>query len=222
MTAKRSSSPATRNTGSRAGPYLDGLELAVIPELATGLRSVIGRRKRLCLRTDAAAEGADRSRQEHHSATGPTLGCFGIYFNTGRPPFNDVRIRRAFNFAIDRNEFIKLTQVGVGEPALMILPTAHWAYDAETAKLYPYDPDMAKKLVAEAGYKDGLDVNMVGFSDQSSAQRQEVLIEQFRKADMRLKFTNGTVSGDDDELFRPREARRRPISPAGPAGRIRA
>jgi ABC-type transport system substrate-binding protein len=184
-------------------PYLDGIELAVIPELTTGLRSVIaGENDFVYALTPQQRTLIDRTKTLN-SATGATLGCFGIYFNTGRPPFNDVRIRRAFNFAIDREEFIKLTQAGVGEPALMILPTAHWAYDAETAKLYPHDPDMAKKLVADAGFKDGLDANLVGFSDQLSAQRQDVLIEQFRKANIRLKFANGTVSETTTNYFGP-------------------
>jgi ABC-type transport system substrate-binding protein len=184
-------------------PYLDGLELNVIPELATGLRSVIaGENDFVYALTPQQKALIDRARNVA-SATGPTLGCFGVYFNTGRPPFNDIRVRRAFNFAINREEFVKLTQVGVGEPAYMVLPTAHWAYDAETAKLYPHDPDMARKLIAEAGFKDGMDMNLVGFSDQSSAQRQDVLIEQFRKANIRLKFSNGTVSETTTNYFGP-------------------
>ncbi len=184
-------------------PYLDGLELSVIPELATGLRSVIaGENDFVYALTPQQKALIDRAKNVS-SATGPTLGCFGVYFNTGRPPFNDLRIRKAFNYAIDREEFVKLTQVGVGEAAYMVLPTAHWAYDAETAKLYPHDPDMAKKLIAEAGFKDGMDMNLVGFSDQSSAQRQDVLIEQFRKANIRLKFSNGTVSETTTNYFGP-------------------
>ena len=62
---------------------------------------------------------------------------------------------------------------------------------------------MAKKLIAEAGFKDGMDMNLVGFSDQSSTQRQEVLIEQFRKAGIRLKFSNGTVSETTTNYFGP-------------------
>ena len=184
-------------------PYLDGLELSVIPELATGLRSVIAGENDFVYRADPAAEGADRSRQEHQLGERPDARLLRRLLQhrpaaVQRPPRpQGLQLR-------DRPRGVRQAdQVGVGEPAYMVLPTAHWAYDAETAKLYPHDPDMAKKLIAEAGFKDGMDMNLVGFSDQSSAQRQDVLIEQFRKANIRLKFSNGTVSETTTNYFGP-------------------
>ena len=51
---------------------------------------------------------------------------------------------------------------GLAEPAYMNLPKSHWAYDAEVAKLYPYDPDKARKLLAEAGFKEGTAIEIGG------------------------------------------------------------
>ena len=50
-------------------------------------------------------------------------------------------------FVADVGEAEK-TLDGVGEPAFMNLPSSHWAYDAEVAKLYPHDPDKARALQA--------------------------------------------------------------------------
>src|SRR4029077_14866425 len=83
----------------------------------------------------------------------PTVYCLLIYFNYSRPPFNDVRIRKAINYAVNREDFVKLTLGGVAETAPMLLPKTHWAYDKATSEMYPYNPDMSKKLLAEAGYK---------------------------------------------------------------------
>jgi peptide/nickel transport system permease protein/peptide/nickel transport system substrate-binding protein len=82
---------------------------------------------------------------------------------------------------------------GLAEPAWMALPSAHWAYDPKLANVWPHDPDKAKKLLAEAGHPNGIDITLLGYSDQRSQQRQEVLIEQFSKAGIRCKWQTGSI-----------------------------
>jgi peptide/nickel transport system permease protein/peptide/nickel transport system substrate-binding protein len=76
----------------------------------------------------------------------------------------------------------------------MNLPKAHWAYDKTTAGLYPYDVNKAKALLNEAGFKSDTVIELGGYPDQDSVQRQEILIEQLAKAGMRLKFNNAPVA----------------------------
>lgn len=184
-------------------PYLDGIEMAIIPEVATGLRSVVAGENHYIYFLQPQQKQLVERAKNLVLASGPTVYCAQLYFNYSRPPFNDVRIRKAVNFVINRDDFVKLTMGGVAEPARMLLPTTHWAYDKDTAGLYPYDPDKAKALLAEAGHKDGLDINMLGYTDQNSVRRQEVLIEQFKKAGMRLRFTNGTIPETSSNFFGP-------------------
>ena len=87
--------------------------------------------------------------------TGPTLYVFQIFLNWAKPPFDDMKVRKAFNFAIDREALVKASLAGLAEPAYMNLPKAHWAYDKSVAELYPYDVAKAKQLLAEAGSKTG-------------------------------------------------------------------
>ncbi len=65
---------------------------------------------------------------------------FQIFLNWAKPPFDDVRVRQAFNFAIDREAFVKAALAGLAEPAYMNLPKSHWAYDKSVAGLYPIIP----------------------------------------------------------------------------------
>ncbi len=175
-------------------PYLDGIEFAIIPEVATGLRSVIGgQNDYVYFLAPQLKTIADRAKALS-VVSGPTLYCLQLYFNWSRPPLNDVRVRQAINYAIDRQAFVKATMGGIAQPAAMELPMEHWAYDRTVAGLYPYDPEKAKKLLAEAGYQDGLSINMVSYTDQLTVQKQEVIIEQLRKVGLNVKFTNGTIA----------------------------
>ena len=184
-------------------PHLDGIEMAIIPEVATGLRSVMAGENHYIYQLQPQQRQLAERNKNLTIASGPTVYCALLYFNYSRPPFNDVRVRKAVNHTINREDFVKLTMGGAAEPAAMLLPTTHWAYDKDTAKLYPFDIDKAKALLAEAGYKDGLDINMVGYTDQNAVRRQEVLIEQFKKAGMRLRFTNGTIPETSANFFGP-------------------
>ena len=134
---------------------------------------------------------------------GPTLYVFQIFLNWAKPPFDDIRIRKAFNFAIDREAFVKAALAGLAEPAYMNLPKSHWAYDKSVAELYPYNPDMARKLLAEAGFKEGTVIEIGGYPDQDSVQRQEILIEQFRKAGIGVRFINAPVAEASAAFFGP-------------------
>lgn len=182
-------------------PYPDGIEFAIIPELTTGVRSVTAGQNDLIYqfppRQKAIVERSNNLKVVH----GPTLYVFQFFLNWAKPPFDDVRVRKAFNYAIDRESFVKAALAGLAEPAYMNLPKAHWAYDKSVAELYPYDPDKARKLLAEAGFKEGTVIEIGGYPDQDSVQREEILLEQFRKAGIAVRFTNSPVAEAASAFF---------------------
>jgi len=175
-------------------PYMDAIEFAIIPELTTGARSVVAGQNDLIYQLPPRQKVVVERSPNIRIVTGPTLYVFQIFFNWGKPPFDDVRVRRAFNLGIDREAFVKASLAGLAEPAAMNLPKAHWAYDNAVAELYPYDVAKARQLLSEAGFKEGTVVEFGGYPDQDSVQRQEVLIEQLGRIGMRLKFINAPVA----------------------------
>ena len=72
-------------------------------------------------------------------------------FNLKKTPFNDIRVRQALNYAIDKDEVIKGVLLGLGEPiSSPYKPGTRW--NNPKLKPYPYSPSKALKLLADAGY----------------------------------------------------------------------
>ncbi|MDB5655094.1 MAG: extracellular solute-binding protein family 5, partial [Tardiphaga sp.] len=131
----------------------------------------------------------------------PTLYCIQLYLNYGRSPLDNLKVRQAINFALDRDAFVKATLGGLGEPARMTLPSSHWAFNKDVAGMYPCSPDRARELLVEAGYKDGIELTIGGYMDQDSVRRGEVIQDQLGKAGIRLKFTRGTIAEISAQFF---------------------
>jgi peptide/nickel transport system substrate-binding protein len=182
-------------------PYPDGIEFAIIPELTTGVRSVTAGQNDLIYQLPPRQKVIVERSKNLKVFNGPTLYVFQIFLNWAKPPFDDIRVRKAFNMAIDRESFVKAALAGLAEPAYMNLPKSHWAYDKSVAALTPYDPDRARKLLAEAGFKEGTTIDLVGYPDQDSVQRQEILIEQFRKAGISVRFLNAPIAEASAAFF---------------------
>jgi peptide/nickel transport system substrate-binding protein len=77
--------------------------------------------------------------------------------NTRKPPFNDVRVRQALAYAIDRDRLTKIVWGGYGKPATSPIPSSVATFHATDIPAYPYDVEKAKKLLDEAGFKAGPD-----------------------------------------------------------------
>lgn len=72
----------------------------------------------------------------------------------------DVRVRRAINYALDRDSLLEALAGGLGTTTTQIFSPNSAAYDPELDDRYPYDPEKAEELLAEAGYPDGFTLVM--------------------------------------------------------------
>ncbi len=81
-----------------------------------------------------------------------------ITMNTRMPPFDNVKVRQAMNMAINKARIIQVIN-GRAVPATQPLPPLMPGYTAGYAG-YPFDPDAAKALLAEAGFPDGFDTEL--------------------------------------------------------------
>ncbi|MBV8744014.1 MAG: twin-arginine translocation signal domain-containing protein [Xanthobacteraceae bacterium] len=170
-------------------PYLDGIEIRIVNELNTALRTVISGEADVVTNMQPTQKViADRS-TNLVVKVGPSLTFYGAFLNYGRPPLDDIRVRRALNYAIDRDEINKVIELGLGQPSSAILAKEHWAFDPATANYYTHDIEKAKALLAEAGYPNGLEIEAYGWADQTAMKRQELIMGQLAKAGIRIKLT---------------------------------
>ena len=81
-----------------------------------------------------------------------------ITMNVRMKPFDNVKVRRAVNMAVNKDRIVRIIN-GRAVPANQPLPPAMPGYD-KNYKGYPFDPAGAKKLLAEAGYADGFETEL--------------------------------------------------------------
>ena len=97
---------------------------------------------------------------------------------TMNPALGKVEVRQAINYAIDRDAMLKAVAQGHGTVTGQIFPETSPGYDPALDDDYPYDPDKAKQLLAEAGYPDGFTLDDAAAPGRY-ARRSYDLVKQY-------------------------------------------
>ena len=78
-----------------------------------------------------------------------------MMINVTRTPTDDVRVRQALEWGVDKTAMIRVAWQGLGKPASSVLTSATFGFDPSTRSVYRYDPKKAGALLDEAGWKMG-------------------------------------------------------------------
>jgi ABC-type transport system substrate-binding protein len=116
---------------------------------------------------------------ELHVDPSPLYG--EVFINFGKEPWDDVLVRQALEHALDREALTRALTTDVGTVAWSPTPPTSPAHDDAVEDLYPFDPEKAKELLAEAGYPDGITFDAVT-TDRDFYQRQAVAVQDMIKA----------------------------------------
>jgi peptide/nickel transport system substrate-binding protein len=136
-------------------PKLDGLVFRPLVEEQTRVTELLsgGVDFIVDVPPDNVAQVRKDPKLVYYEQPGPHI--WWVTLNTEKKPFNDVRVRRAVNYAVNRDaiadDILKKTATAAIGP---IPPSITWAFTDQVTK-YPYDPARAKKLLADAGYPNG-------------------------------------------------------------------
>lgn len=145
--------------GSWRKPKVDAMEILGLPEATSRVQALISGRADV-----ATALGPEdmQTLQEagHQGVTWQDGTVSGISLvNTRQLPFNDVRVRQALNYAVNRKPIIDVLMQGKTVASSQPAGRATLGYDP-SLPLYEYDVAKAKKLLADAGYPDGFKFTM--------------------------------------------------------------
>ncbi len=158
-------------------PYLDAVEMLVIPEASTQLAAL--RSGQLSLIREFSEELVDVAQRQMPGlqvvrCPGSNMSGAGmLWMNNSGPPFNDVRVRRAVAMAIDGETIVKGLYKGKAAVVAMLpLPTQYAMkaddFPADVRQYVQYNPAKAKQLLAEAGFPNGFDT-VINFTGRYSA-----------------------------------------------------
>ncbi|MGI9146557.1 MAG: ABC transporter substrate-binding protein [Chloroflexota bacterium] len=159
-------------------PYLDKIVYRFVPNDSvrlTEMRSANADITDTILGRDAITARSDSSLAYFEDAT---LGQrYRFFFNGQKGPFKDnLKLRQAVSYAIDRDAIAKAVGAGVGVPQKYDLTKGVIGYD-ESAPFYSFDLDKAKSLFAESGAPSGLQIDLVVITREAD-QLQAQIIQQ--------------------------------------------
>lgn len=112
-----------------------------------------------------------------------------MFLNNAAAPFDDVRVRQAVCHAINRQEILDMLSGGRGTILNSGMTSGLASYYNDGLAGYDYDVEQAKKLLAEAGYADGLEITITVPSNyQYHMDTAQIVVEQLKKAGITAKI----------------------------------
>ena len=133
-------------------PYLDGINFKVIPEDMTRLIQVETGGANLTVRVPPIMVQKLRSDKKIVVDVKPSLRVIYLGFNLSKKVFQDVRVRQALNYAINKKQLCSVIMRGLAAPSDSPLSPLTWGYSSTGG--YSYNPEKAKELLKEAGYDE--------------------------------------------------------------------
>lgn len=184
-----------RNTQYHDGaPLTDSLEARIIPELSTaeaefeaGNVDVL----QVPAQESPSWEANDETKQLLQSA--PSLRLIYGAINTTRGPLRDVRVRRAINLAVDREMILKRLMGGRGTLAAGVIPPSLDGYDPALTP-YPYDSAKARALLKQAGYPNGIDIELWTSQSEQFPRIAQTIQAYLARVGIRVKLVQRDAS----------------------------
>ena len=147
----------------RGAPKVKRITIRPVKEDATRMAMLLSGEADLVNNVPAVQVARLQSSGRVTVKTVTTPRVFHVVIDTTKPPFTDIRVRQALNYAVDVPTIINKVFMGHGQRIATLVGTKSFGYDPKIQP-YPYDPERARKLLAEAGYPNGFAVTFDAFT----------------------------------------------------------
>lgn len=137
-------------------PYIDRYLFRVIPDESTmflELQSLGIDLSGLTPLQFIRQTGNDFFKKNYNKYKLPSSGYVYLGYNLNDPRFKDQKIRLALNYAVDKDEIIKIVLLGLGNVSSGPFTPSSWAFN-KNIEPFPFDPGLAKAMLKEAGWSD--------------------------------------------------------------------
>lgn len=162
-------------------PYLDRVEVMVFPDSSAEMAALIAGEVDISLEVPPADYKRISTSPGITGQRTPSGRFIDVVMANDRKPFNDHRVREALSLTLDRQAMIDFVAEGYGTPGNDSPINSAYRYYAEAKQKMP-DIKRAKKLLAEAGYPNGIDLTMVASVKPGYRQTLAVTIREMAKA----------------------------------------
>lgn len=189
--ARNPSYHGTDSIGNRL-PFLDSVIISFIPDKEKELEAFKAEDIHLIISLPSAAisemvevqiSDFNSKNPKYYLQRNSELRTQYYQFNITRKPFNDLKVRQAFSYAIDRKKIISevLNTEAFGPGIFGFTSPGISGYDITEIKGYYFSPEKARKLLAEAGYPNGKNFPKVTIEINSGGGKYISVVEEIRK-----------------------------------------
>lgn len=170
-------------------PYLDAVDIPLIPEEPSGITAILG--GQIDLASTAPFADVPKLQKDPNITVSktPGLNFRFIALNIQKPPFDDVHFRRAVSLATDRQGIVAAALFGEGSPMWGATPPAiSWAFQKKPRELCVFNLERAKAELAKSKYKAGTEASVMTWGSSWWKRWTEIFVAQMNQ-NLGVKFT---------------------------------
>ncbi len=184
-----------RNDDYHGGaPEEDSLEARIIPEASTGIAEFESGNVDIVsipAQETRTWEGNEETRALLQSI--PSLRLIYAAINTSRGPLRDPRVRQAINYGVDTRMILDRLMGGRGTRAAGVIPPSLEGFDGSRIP-YAYDTAKARQLLVEAGYPDGIDIELWCSQSEPFPRMAQTIQAYLARINVRVKIVQRDAS----------------------------